>query len=218
MARSSLGGVKDLVSVTERARLTRPANVPRDRLRVREQERSTDGIGRRVSGPRPRAFASRGTSCGQLYRRVVARQSGQVDRWTRGKQRLHAAAENDGSGRGADSEVVPPGTLGTQEMIINIGPQHPSTHGVLRLVLELDGEVITRAEPVIGYMHRGAEKLAEHRDARQVLVLMNRHDWLSAFNNELGWIIAVERLARIEVPERAQWIRTAGRMEPHLEP
>jgi len=79
---------------------------------------------------------------------------------------------------------------------------------VLRLVLELDGEVITRAEPVIGYMHRAAEKLAEHRDARQTMVLMNRHDWLSAFNNELGWILAVEKLAGIEVPERARWIRT----------
>jgi NADH-quinone oxidoreductase subunit D len=111
-------------------------------------------------------------------------------------------------GGGVDIEVAPPGALRTEEMILNIGPQHPSTHGVLRVVLELDGEVITRAEPVIGYMHRGAEKLAEHRDARQTLVLMNRHDWLSAFNNELGWVIAVERLAGIEVPERAQWIRT----------
>jgi NADH-quinone oxidoreductase subunit D len=111
-------------------------------------------------------------------------------------------------GGGLDIEVVPPGTLRTEEMILNIGPQHPSTHGVLRIVLELDGEVIIRAEPVIGYMHRGAEKLAEFRDARQVLVLMNRHDWLSAFNNELGWIIAVEKLAGIEVPERAEWIRT----------
>jgi NADH-quinone oxidoreductase subunit D len=111
-------------------------------------------------------------------------------------------------GGGLDIEVAPPGTLRTEEMILNIGPQHPSTHGVLRVVLELDGEVITHAEPVIGYMHRGAEKLAEHRDARQTLVLMNRHDWLSAFNNELGWVIAVERLAGIEVPERAQWIRT----------
>ena len=111
-------------------------------------------------------------------------------------------------GGGIDIEVVEPGTLRTEEMILNIGPQHPSTHGVLRLVLELDGEVITRAEPVIGYMHRGAEKLAEYRDARQTLVLMNRHDWLSAFNNELGFILAVEKLAGIEVPERAQWIRT----------
>ena len=111
-------------------------------------------------------------------------------------------------GGGLDIEVAPPGALRTEEMILNIGPQHPSTHGVLRVVLELDGEVITHAEPVIGYMHRGAEKLAEHRDARQTLVLMNRHDWLSAFNNELGWVIAVERLAGIEVPDRAQWIRT----------
>ena len=111
-------------------------------------------------------------------------------------------------GGGIDVEVASPGALRTEEMILNIGPQHPSTHGVLRIVLELDGERIIRAEPVIGYMHRAAEKLSEFRDARQVLVLMNRHDWLSAFNNELGWVIAVERSAGIEVPERAQWIRT----------
>jgi NADH-quinone oxidoreductase subunit D len=111
-------------------------------------------------------------------------------------------------GGGIDVEISAPGGLRTEEMILNIGPQHPSTHGVLRVILELDGEVIQRAEPVIGYMHRAAEKLAEYRDARQVLVLMNRHDWLSAFNNELGWTIAVERLADIEVPDRAQWIRT----------
>ena len=110
--------------------------------------------------------------------------------------------------RGGGIEVVTEGQLRTEEMILNIGPQHPSTHGVLRIVLELDGEMIIRAEPVIGYMHRGAEKLSEYRDPRQVLVLMNRHDWLSAFNNELGWILAVERMLGIEVPERAQWIRT----------
>jgi NADH-quinone oxidoreductase subunit D len=111
-------------------------------------------------------------------------------------------------GGGLDVITTSERDLSTEEMVLNIGPQHPSTHGVLRLVLQLDGEVIRHAEPVIGYMHRAAEKLAEHRDHRQVLVLMNRHDWLSAFNNELGWCIAVERLADIEVPERAQWIRT----------
>jgi NADH-quinone oxidoreductase subunit D len=111
-------------------------------------------------------------------------------------------------GGGMDLVVEQRGTFATEEMTLNIGPQHPSTHGVLRLILELDGEQIVRAEPVIGYMHRAAEKLSEVRDARQVLVLMNRHDWLSAFNNELGWTIAVERLAGIEVPDRAQWIRT----------
>jgi NADH-quinone oxidoreductase subunit D len=111
-------------------------------------------------------------------------------------------------GGGIDVLVEQRDGFGTEEMTLNIGPQHPSTHGVLRLILELDGEEIIRAEPVIGYMHRAAEKLAEVRDARQVLVLMNRHDWLSAFNNELGWVIAVERLGGIDVPERAQWIRT----------
>ena len=111
-------------------------------------------------------------------------------------------------GGGIDVIVEQQRPFATEEMTLNIGPQHPSTHGVLRLILELDGERIVRAEPVIGYMHRAAEKLAEVRDARQTLVLMNRHDWLSAFNNELGWVIAVERLAGIEVPDRAQWIRT----------
>jgi len=89
-------------------------------------------------------------------------------------------------GGGLDVVVEQRGGFGTEEMTLNIGPQHPSTHGVLRVIIELDGEVITRAEPVIGYMHRAAEKLSEYRDPRQVLVLMNRHDWLSAFNNELG--------------------------------
>jgi len=111
-------------------------------------------------------------------------------------------------GGGVDLVVDRTGDLQTEEMMLNIGPQHPSTHGVLRVVITLDGEVITSAEPVIGYMHRAAEKLAEYRDARQTLVLMNRHDWLSAFNNELGWINAVEKLTGTEVPERAKWIRT----------
>jgi NADH-quinone oxidoreductase subunit D len=110
--------------------------------------------------------------------------------------------------RGGGVDVIVESPIHAEEMILNIGPQHPSTHGVLRVVLELDGERIVRSEPVIGYMHRGAEKLAEVRDPTQVLVLMNRHDWLSAVNNELGWAIACERLMGIEVPDRAQWIRT----------
>ncbi|WP_184535419.1 NADH-quinone oxidoreductase subunit D [Micromonospora polyrhachis] len=98
--------------------------------------------------------------------------------------------------------------LGT-DMVLNIGPQHPSTHGVLRLKLVLDGERVVSCEPIVGYMHRGAEKLFEVRDYRQILVLANRHDWLSAFSNELGVVLAVERLMGIEVPERAIWLRTA---------
>jgi NADH-quinone oxidoreductase subunit D len=93
-------------------------------------------------------------------------------------------------------------------MTLNIGPQHPSTHGVLRLRLTLDGEKIVAAEPIVGYMHRGAEKLFEVRDFRQIIVLANRHDWLSAFSNELGVVLAVERMLGMEVPERAVWART----------
>ncbi|GAA3253507.1 NADH-quinone oxidoreductase subunit D [Nonomuraea helvata] len=98
--------------------------------------------------------------------------------------------------------------LATEDMILNIGPQHPSTHGVLRLRLTLDGERITAAEPIIGYMHRGAEKLFEVRDYRQIIMLANRHDWLSGFANELGVVIAAERLLGMEPPVRAVWART----------
>ncbi|MER8185603.1 NADH-quinone oxidoreductase subunit D [Kitasatospora sp. NPDC094015] len=110
-------------------------------------------------------------------------------------------------GIGAGAETLT-SELGTSDMVLNIGPQHPSTHGVLRLKLVLDGERIVAAEPVIGYMHRGAEKLFEARDYRQIIMLANRHDWLSAFANELGVVLAVERMLGMEVPERAVWIRT----------
>jgi NADH-quinone oxidoreductase subunit D len=100
------------------------------------------------------------------------------------------------------------GGLATADMVLNIGPQHPATHGVLRLKIVVDGERIVRAEPVIGYMHRGAEKLFEVRDYRQIVVLANRHDWLSAFSNELGVVLGVEHMLGMEVPERAVWART----------
>ena len=93
-------------------------------------------------------------------------------------------------------------------MVLNIGPQHPATHGVLRLRLVVDGERIVSAEPIVGYMHRGAEKLFEVRDYRQIIVLANRHDWLSAFANELGVVLAAEQLLGMEVPPRAVWART----------
>src|SRR5262245_41885975 len=92
-------------------------------------------------------------------------------------------------------------------MVLNIGPQHPATHGVLRLRLTLDGERIVDCEPIIGYMHRGVEKLFEVRDYRQIIVLANRHDWLSAFSSELGVVLAVERMLGMEVPVRATWAR-----------
>src|SRR4051794_15402025 len=104
--------------------------------------------------------------------------------------------------------TVATGDIATADMVLNIGPQHPATHGVLRLALTLDGERIVRADPIIGYMHRGAEKLFEARDYRQIIVLANRHDWLSAFSNELGVVLAVERMLGMDVPTRAVWART----------
>jgi NADH-quinone oxidoreductase subunit D len=98
--------------------------------------------------------------------------------------------------------------LETTDMVLNIGPQHPATHGVLRLRLVVDGERIVAAEPIVGYMHRGAEKLFEVRDYRQIMVLANRHDWLSGFANELGVALGVEAMLGMEVPERATWTRT----------
>ena len=98
--------------------------------------------------------------------------------------------------------------VGQPDVILQIAPQHPAAHGALRLALTLEGEQIVHAVPIVGYMHRGAEKLFEARDYRQILVLANRHDWLAAFSNELGVAIAVERLLGIDVPVRAVWART----------
>ena len=94
------------------------------------------------------------------------------------------------------------------DVVLDLSPLHPSTHGGLRLALTLDGDRIVTAEPLVGFMHRGAEKLFEARDYRQILVLANRHDWLSAFANELGIALAVERMMGLEVPARAVWLRT----------
>jgi NADH-quinone oxidoreductase subunit D len=110
------------------------------------------------------------------------------------------------------SEVVAEvsaGALLTEEMVLNVGPQHPATHGVFRLLATLDGEILVDAEPVIGYMHRGYEKLVEARDYRQITNLVSRMDWLSGINNELPLALALEKLMEIEVPERAQYLRVA---------
>lgn len=93
-------------------------------------------------------------------------------------------------------------------MTLNIGPQHPATHGTLRIVARLDGEQVIWCEPVPGYMHRGYEKLCEVRTFPQVTTLINRIDWLGSFANEVPYILAAERLMDIEAPPRAQHIRT----------
>src|SRR5580704_18201659 len=149
--------------------------------------------------------------------------------WQHGRMRERQAPEEPGPGRQVEavtgawlpgvataaratsgpSAATGPGiAAGGPEFLINLGTSHPSAHGMLRLRLTLDGDRITAAEPEIGFMHRGAEKLFEARDYRQIIVLANRHDWLGAFASELGVVLAAERLAGIEVPPRGVWART----------
>lgn len=97
----------------------------------------------------------------------------------------------------------------SEGMTLNLGPQHPATHGTLRIVAKLDGEQVIKADPVMGYMHRGYEKLAEVRTYPQITTLVNRIDWLGSFANEVPFILAAEKLMDVEAPPRAQWIRTA---------
>ena len=98
--------------------------------------------------------------------------------------------------------------MATRETItLNIGPQHPSTHGVLRVKVELEGEVVVKCDPIIGYLHRGIEKLMEDRSYHRSLPLTDRIDYLAATANNLGFVLAVEKLLGVEVPERARLIR-----------
>lgn len=105
-------------------------------------------------------------------------------------------------------------------LVLNMGPQHPSTHGVLRLVLELDGETVVSCEPVIGYLHTGIEKTAENLTYNQAVTVIDRMDYLSPLTNNLAYIMAVEQLLGVEVPKRTQYIRVMfselSRMGSHL--
>ncbi|MDP9328901.1 MAG: NADH dehydrogenase (quinone) subunit D [Actinomycetota bacterium] len=122
--------------------------------------------------------------------------------------------------RPSPRQVDPSGEIRQETMIINMGPQHPSTHGVLRLLMELDGEYVVRCTPVIGYLHTGIEKNTEYRTWMQGVTYVTRADYLSPFFNELGYCLAVERLLGIEAPPRAQVIRVLcnemNRISSHL--
>lgn len=98
--------------------------------------------------------------------------------------------------------------LNTKEITISMGPQHPATHGVLRVVLDLDGETVVKCTPYVGYLHRGVEKLSENRTYLSALPLTDRLDYISSMSNNVGYCVAVERLFGIEPPERAKYIRT----------
>ncbi len=110
----------------------------------------------------------------------------------------------------------------TEIMTINMGPQHPSTHGVLQLILELDGEIVMKATPHIGFLHRGVEKLSEHRTYHQVIPLTDRLDYLAPMSNNLGYVLAVEKLLGITdlIPDRAKRVRVIlaelTRIKSHL--
>jgi len=110
--------------------------------------------------------------------------------------------------------------LDSNELVINMGPQHPSTHGVLRVILKLDGEKVVGTNCVIGYLHRGVEKIAEHRTYQQFAPYVDRMDYAAAVSNGLGYCLAVEALGGIEVPERAQVVRVilteVNRIASHL--
>jgi len=108
----------------------------------------------------------------------------------------------------------------TKELTINMGPQHPATHGVLRLVLQLQGENVIKCTPHVGYLHRGIEKLGENKTYFTALPLTDRLDYISCMNNNVGYVVAVEKLFGIEAPERAKYIRTIlaemGRLSSHI--
>jgi len=117
-------------------------------------------------------------------------------------------------------EVAQAGGSEDQHMIVNMGPQHPSTHGVLRLMLEMDGEIIVRMYPDIGYLHTGIEKTCEAKFYHQVVPLTDRIDYLSPMANNLCYCLAVEKLLQLEIPPKAQWMRVLlaelTRLNSHL--
>lgn len=143
----------------------------------------------------------------------------------RDKEQVGSPPKNEGQGNGHGGKasgtvghivIAPPQAepvtgpfpeLTTVDMPINMGPQHPSTHGVFRMVLRVDGERIVEVDPVIGYLHRGSEKLCERENYRQIVTLFDRIDYLANFNCELVFAMAGEKLMALEVPERAQVIR-----------
>ncbi len=116
----------------------------------------------------------------------------------------------DVAARGADGE----------RMTLNVGPSHPTTHGVLRLILELDGDLIAKCEPVLGYLHRGDEKIAENMTYNQFVPYTDRLDYIAPLANNVAYVLAVEKLTDIEIPERCQAIRVLvcelARISSHL--
>src|SRR4249919_2417163 len=135
--------------------------------------------------------------------------------------RTNAGCRKTWESKAASDLGMPDSTfLDTTELVLNMGPQHPSTHGVLRVILKLDGEKVLGTECVIGYLHRGVEKIAEHRTYAQFNPYVDRMDYVAAVSNGLGYCLAVEKLLNVEAPPRAQAVRVIltelNRIASHL--
>ena len=126
----------------------------------------------------------------------------------------------DSAAKAAGAAQTAPAEFQTEKMSLSMGPSHPSTHGVLRLQMELDGEILTKCDPVIGYLHRGDEKIAENMTYNQFVPYTDRLDYIAPLANNMAYAIAVERLAKLEVPARCQTIRVLtaemARVSSHL--
>jgi NADH-quinone oxidoreductase subunit D len=135
-------------------------------------------------------------------------------------QRVPLVTSDDGSPVAVEAPPMVEPDLAGEHMLINIGPQHPATHGVLRLVLELDGETVVRCIPHVGYLHCGFEKLGEYRQYNQILPLTDREDYLNAMGNNVGCVMSAEQLFGIEITERCKVLRVIAcelsRIASHL--
>lgn len=141
--------------------------------------------------------------------------------WPRHNAALYRRLESKHSWLERSSgDGAPPDDPLENEMVLNIGPQHPATHGVLRCAVKLDGEIIEKCVLDIGYLHRGIEKLAESKSYQEFMPYTDRMDYLAPYSTNVAWCLTVEKLAGIEVPERAQWVRTMmcelARISAHL--
>ena len=131
-----------------------------------------------------------------------------------------STAEGRGSGHAVGREADPTAQSETKDLTLNLGPQHPATHGVLRLEVDLDGFTVIKCTPHIGYLHRGVEKIAENRNYLQIIPLTDRLDYVASMSNNVAYCTAIERLCAIEVPDRALYLRTMvaemARIASHL--
>src|SRR5690606_4533382 len=183
-----------------RLRLHRPSvpqGLPADRQRRGALRRGEKARGLRAGDL---GGAARERAARDPRRRALPDRGRRADGAPRRRRPMNAVPQDPQQQAGAGQEI--------RSYTMNFGPQHPSAHGVLRLILEMEGEVVRRADPHVGLLHRGTEKLAESKPFNQSIGYMDRLDYVSMMCNEHAYVRAIETLMGIEAPERAQWIRT----------